>query len=262
MTKDDSISQRIQDLPFFHGLTERDILFLKKNSEVRDYPRGKTLFLAGDAATRLFTVVSGWVKLYRVTAEGEEAVFETSTAGDIFGETAIFVDACYSFCAEMAEDTCLLEISGAALRECAQSNPGILMRVMESLARAMRKLQLENEHLAIMTAPQRVGCLLLQISSDLDGTGGVFTFPYDKSLAASRLGMKPETFSRALAQLKPHGVDVKGAQIRIDNFQSLVEYICIHCSSQEGECRGSRGCGGTCECSGCAGCGDRGRCPA
>ena len=65
-------------------------------------------------------------------------------------------------------------------------------------------------------------------------------FPYDKALAAARLGMKPETFSRALAQLKPYGVTVKGTDIRIENFARLSEYSCTHCTALPGECRGSR----------------------
>ena len=72
------------------------------------------------------------------------------------------------------------------------------------------------------------------------GTGGTFSFPYDKALAAQRLGMKPETFSRALAQLKPLGVTIKGPEIAIDSFSCLTAYCCGHCTAQPGECRGSR----------------------
>jgi len=94
--------------------------------------------------------------------------------------------------------------------------------------------------MAIMSAPQRVSCLLLQLSGHMIGNGGTLTFPYDKSLAATRLGMKPETFSRALAQLKPYGVTAKGPEITIESFTRLTEFSCGHCTALPGECRGCR----------------------
>lgn len=99
---------------------------------------------------------------------------------------------------------------------------------------------MENEHLALMSASQRVGCLLLQMSSGMLGKGGTFAFPYDKALAASRLTMKPETFSRALAQLKDAGVSVKGPEVTMESFAALVEFCCGDCSAMPGECCGSR----------------------
>ena len=49
--------------------------------------------------------------------------------------------------------------------------------------------------------------------------------PYDKKLIASRLGMKPETFSRALAQLRNHGVTIKGGDARIADLAVLHRHV-------------------------------------
>ena len=162
------------------------------------------------------------------------------TAGDVFGEAAIFGGSGYPFSAAAAEDAAVFEIPGDTLRDLAKQHHALMARVVDSMSRELRNLQMQNEHLALMSAPQRVGCLLLQFSAGLTGAGGVFTLPYDKSLAAARLGMKPETFSRALSQLKPVGVSVEGAQVTITSFANLVEYCCAHCSALPGECPGSR----------------------
>jgi CRP-like cAMP-binding protein len=241
----------LQSHSFFKGLDKGQLQSFLETADLQEYPKGQTLFLAGDKAKRLFIIMGGWVKLYRSTMDGEVAVLALFTRGDVFGEAAIFEGATYPFSAEIAENAKLLEISDMFLRSAAQKNPEILNRVMASMSREMGKLQLENEHLAIMTAPQRVGCLLLQLSSGMLGKGGTFTFPYDKSLAAARLGMKAETFSRALSQLKPYGVNTLGSEIQISSFQCLVQYVCGHCSLHDGECRGSQdpkrksGCGST-----------------
>lgn len=231
----------LRGLEFFTGLPDDVVRTFLNESRVTRYSKKQNIFLQGDEADRLFIVLSGWVKLYRETAEGDEAVLALFTRGDIFGEAAIFGQAGYPFSAEAAEETSAIEIPGNVLRTQAKESHEVMARIMNSMSREMRNLQMENEHLALMSAPQRVGCLLLQLSSGMIGKGGTFSFPYDKSLAASRLGMKPETFSRALSQLKPVGVSVSGPEVSIDSFAALVDYCCTHCSALPGECTGSRG---------------------
>lgn len=229
----------LADLPFFKGLENNDLSTFLNAANVRDFTKKQALFLQGAAADRFFVILNGWVKLYRNTIEGEEAVVALFTRGDVFGEAAIFGGAEYPFSAEAVEETRLIELPASLLKERAKANPAIMERVMRSMSREMHKLELENEHMSLMSTPQRVGCLLLQLSSGMIGKGGTFTFPYDKALAAQRLGMKPETFSRALIQLKPLGVTVSGPEIRIESFHCLAEYVCGHCSAELEDCKGA-----------------------
>ncbi|MCC7036518.1 MAG: Crp/Fnr family transcriptional regulator [Alphaproteobacteria bacterium] len=231
----------LRGLPFFAALPETMIQRFVKAGRIVKYTKKQNIFLKGDTADRLFVVLGGWVKLYSETNEGEEAVVALFKRGDVFGEAAIFGNAGYPFAAEAAEETRIIEISGDDLRAQARENHEVMVRIMDSMSREMRNLQMENEHLALMSAPQRVGCLLLQLSAGMIGKGGTFSFPYDKSLAAARLGMKPETFSRALAQLKPVGITVNGPEVTVDSFSTLVDYCCSHCSALPGECAGTRG---------------------
>lgn len=250
VTVEDHKNQFLGELPFFKNLPKSDMEAFFNAARIREYKKQESLFHLGDAADRFFVVLSGWIKLYRETGEGEEAVIAIFTRGDVFGEAAIFSGAGYPFSAQASETSRIIEIPAAVLRMRGRDNHDIMNRVMASMSKEMRNLQLENEHLALMSAPQRVGCLLLQLSAGMVGKGGTFSFPYDKSLAAARLAMKPETFSRALMQLRPVGVTVSGPEVRIENFSCLVDYCCSHCSSLPGECRGSRSCGDKRECAG------------
>ena len=51
-----------------------------------------------------------------------------------------------------------------------------------------------------------------------------FMLPVEKSLVARRLGIQPETFSRALAKLRPLGVEVQGAVVSISDIDALREF--------------------------------------
>lgn len=242
----ESLELFLKDLPFLNGLRDSDIHDFIKSSHIKQYTKNQVIFLHADNADRFFIVLSGWVKLHRETPEGEEAIIGLLTRGDIFGEAAIFCEAKYPFSAHCAEEAQLIEIPASTLKEKAKENPDVMAWILNIMCHEAKHLQLENEHMTLMSTPQRVGCLLLQLSAGIVGKGGTFPFPYDKSLAATQLGMKPETFSRALVQLKPFGVVIKGSEVTIENFEHLIEYTCVHCSAELGECKKSGDCTSEC----------------
>jgi len=49
--------------------------------------------------------------------------------------------------------------------------------------------------------------------------------PYDKTLIAGRLGMQPQSLSRAFARLREQGVTISQNQAAIANVESLQEYV-------------------------------------
>ncbi len=227
----------LKNHPFLTNMDENLIVEIISKSQIKEYKKKSALFIHGDNAEHFFIIIEGCVKLHRETPEGEESIVSLLIKDDVFGETALFGNAQYPFSAHIVEDAILLEIPALILKEKVQKDSNLRASLMRMMSDEMGHLWLENEHMALMSTPQRVGCLLLQISAHMQGKGGTFTFPYDKSLAASRLGMKAETFSRALGQLKPLGVKVNGSEVTIDDFESLVAYTCGHCSAMPGECR-------------------------
>lgn len=231
----------LQSLPFFSGLPEADIDHLCQAASTRDFDKGQIIFLRGDDANTFFIVLSGWVKIYRDTHEGNEAILGLFTRTDTFGEAVVLDGADYPYSAQAVEKTKLVAIPANALKERAKNNPAILVRMMQTLSQHLNRMQLENEHLSQMSASQRVGCLLLQLSIGTEGTSRIVNFPYDKSLAAMKLGIKAETFSRALGQLKKIGVTVKGDEIHIGDFNGLVQFCCADCSAERADCPYAQG---------------------
>ncbi len=90
---------------------------------------------------------------------------------------------------------------------------------------------LNVEHLSIQNAAQRIGCFILRLCP-IDKTEDItINLPYDKALVAAKLGIRPETFSRALMKLrKSCNIEVNGDSIYIVNINTLNKYVCKQCS--------------------------------
>jgi hypothetical protein len=55
--------------------------------------------------------------------------------------------------------------------------------------------------------------------------GCTIELPYEKALIASRLGMKPESLSRAIGKLRPLGVTVDRERVSIVDVDLLVRFV-------------------------------------
>lgn len=205
---------------------------IARDSRIIKAAKGKILFFNQDDADKFYIVVKGWIKLFRETLDGTQAVVDIVPAGHIFGETCIFEDDTYPYSAEATEPSEILALPLKALKKEIEDNPKLAFYMLSAMARYRRQQDQEIEHRTIQNAPQRIGCFLLRLADQNQDGPITIHLPYDKTLLASRLGMQPETFSRALNKLKnATGIEVKGASIKVENLDRLVNYSCIACSS-------------------------------
>ncbi|WP_417449972.1 Crp/Fnr family transcriptional regulator [Kordiimonas sp.] len=200
---------------------------------VKTLRKGEALFLQGEDADAFYIVLSGWIKLFRETLDGHEAVIDMLTNGHIFGESATLEDGIYSFGAEAIEDVRVLRLPSAILKKAITDDNGMALAMLTSLSRHRKQQTREIESLTLQNASQRIGCFLLRLCHRDDPGPIELKLPYDKSLIAARLGMKSETFSRALNKLRDEtGISVKGATVVIPTLQTMSRFSCSACSNE------------------------------
>lgn len=222
----------IKDVELFSGLGDEDMKSFADKASFYSYPKGKVLFIRDEPADYFYLIISGWVKLFRETLDGDEAVIDVLTDGHIFGETSIFEGGLYPYGAQVIEDAEILMIPTSVLEEKIKNNITLSMNMLGAMSRYRKQQDNEIEHRTLQNAPQRIGCFLLRLCKADDGKSVTLHLPYDKMLIASRLGMKPETFSRSLATLaKNTGINVKGSSVQIDDIERLTGYSCNACSN-------------------------------
>ncbi len=218
--------ERLQALPLFGGLSVDGLKALLNDSAVRVHGKRKTLFLQGDPATHFFVVLSGWVKLYRLRPDGAEVVVEIFGPGESFAEGAMHMPEGYPVSAEMVEDGRLLEVPTEAFGQRVREDPDLAISMLASMAVRLKAFVNRIEKAETHTAAQRVADFLLKFGRPA-GPGAarvIVHLPYDKQLIANRLGMKPETFSRALSALRERGVRVEGARVEIRDRRALQRF--------------------------------------
>ena len=96
--------------PLFSGLDDELFNTIIQGAHVRTFPKGRVLFQRGDPAECFFVILDGWVKIYRDTVNGDQAILGIFSRGDMFAEAAAFIGVGFPASAEVVEDARLVGI--------------------------------------------------------------------------------------------------------------------------------------------------------
>lgn len=205
------------------SLPEQHVETLLNCAHFRRFDRGETLFIQDENATVVHLVIDGWVKLYRVAPNGSEAVVSVFTRGESFGEAIALRGGNYPVSAEAVTACDLMMIPASALISMMKKDPEVCVTILAATFTHLHSLVAQLEQLKAQTGAQRVAEFLLSLAGAEKG-GCTVTLPYDKVLIAGRLGMKPESLSRAFGRLKIAGVKVAKNHAEIADLDRLRDY--------------------------------------
>lgn len=196
------------------------------------YKKG-TLILNYEQSNKTFLyVIRGWVKLFKESSDGKEIIVDILNDQSYCGEQFLFQKHDNELCKVQAiSDVEVFTLSISSLYELVLSDSHLSATLLQNLLRKRQQLNMEIEHLSIQNAAQRIGCFILRLCALQKEAKITFHLPFDKGVLALRLGMCPETFSRAFNKFtQVCDVTMEGDIIHIDNVNSVTRYVCEHCT--------------------------------
>jgi len=213
----------------FLGIDENSSNEIKQIIRKKTFRKDEAIFFYEDQGASVYIIESGKIKLSRETKDGMESVMFIASGGDILGENLLFGENNYSYSAYPISESVAYVISLPELRMIIKSSMALSHNAAQILLKRNIRLQKELEHVKVQSAPQRIGCFILGSCNKSNGSAK-FELPFEKGLIAAKLGMKPETFSRALNELKAQGVKVDGKKVEVKSIEHLSAFTCSACS--------------------------------
>ncbi|MGE4280763.1 MAG: cyclic nucleotide-binding domain-containing protein [Magnetospirillum sp.] len=211
-------------VPLFAGLEPPLVARLAQAAHVARVPRGTRLFAQGDQARGLHVLLEGQVGLFaKVEDDGEDTLVEILDAGEAFIAAAVLTGKPYLMTGSALTPIRVLEVPRQALLDDLRASPDLALVMLGSLARHYRTLVQEIKDLKLTSASQRLARYLLGLTPRRRGAV-IVRLPHNKGLIAARVGVRPETLSRAFAQLRAVGVVVDAHNVAIADLVTLAAY--------------------------------------
>lgn len=197
------------------------------------FPAGSMVAEAGTPAADLFIVLDGHAKIFVAVGGRPEGTVDILSSGGVFGETAITGIGTYTASAVALDALDVVRVPGAGIRAYLESHPQVITGMMAAMALSLRGLLNQVTELKLKTTAQRLAMYLVELA----GPGAaptVVDLPFSKRIVALKLGMTPETLSRAMAKLEPYGVTPKGRnQVSLEDRAALCDFCGFWCDAGE-----------------------------
>ena len=220
------IIKHIDSIPLFEGLPQEQHEDLSKILKDQTLPRGHTIFSEGDDGTGFYVVISGRVKIYKLSSEGKEQILHIFGPGEPFGEVPVFTGKHFPACAEAIEKSRVFYFPRDSLLELIERNPSIALNMLAVLSGRLRRFTGLIDDLSLKEVPGRLAAHLVYLSEQGDGSNDL-ELNITKGQLASLLGTIPETLSRTLAKMTDLGlIETKGPRFKIldrDRLEDLAE---------------------------------------
>jgi CRP-like cAMP-binding protein len=162
---------------------------------------GQTLFRMGTRVAGLYEVMSGQIRLVRVTPAGSEAVLFAAKAGDTLAEASLFSATYHCDAIASTKATVRLYPKAAILAEF-QRDPKVAQAFMAMLAQQIMSLRTRLQRRNIRSARDRVRHYL---ALNVDPDGRTVTLATTVKELASDLGLTHEALYRTLAKMASDG---------------------------------------------------------
>ena len=209
---------------------------------------GEILFEQDASAEAFYFVVRGMIKLFRLSAGGEEKIIEIVSPGQTFAEALMFLDMeqpryPVSAAALGNGGAEVIVVEAAEFAAMLRDSVDTCFMVMAVMSQRLRGLIREIDDLSLQSATCRVADYMLRCAAE-----GKTSFYLDipKHALASRLSVKPETLSRIIKALSDQQIlKVAGSRIEVLDRKGLADKagVCnLPCEEQAGQPIGENDC--------------------
>ena len=219
------ITKHIGSIPFFEELPDEQIAELSMIVTDQEFQRGRVIFSEGDEGTGFYVVISGRVKIFKLSPDGKEQILHFFGPGDPFGEVAVFSGQHFPANAEAMETSRLFFFPRDSFADLIKRNPSLAMNMLAILSRRLRRFANLIDDLSLKEVPGRLAAHLLYLTGHKEGSGEL-ELTITKSQLASLLGTIPETLSRILGKMTAQGlIETDGRRIKILDREALEDLV-------------------------------------
>jgi CRP/FNR family cyclic AMP-dependent transcriptional regulator len=185
----------IASASLFAGLSPDAIAPIAAASEFRELRRGDILFLEGDEPHDLYIVAHGRIAISNRSPDGRESVVALMEPGDLFGEMPIFDNHGRSAGARALEQSEVVVVPYAPVKQLYKEDPALLWRVVDMLTGRLRNMDLALADSVFLDVTGRTAKRLLELAGETDR----FELPITQEELAGMVGASRERVNKAIA---------------------------------------------------------------
>ena len=205
----------------FKGLSDVEFKELEPYLSTSVYKKKETIFSEGEPPEWFYLVLTGKVKITKLSHEGKEIILEVISPTDIFGGVAVIKGFPYPANAVAMEDSEVLKISRKNLMRLVDRFPNLMYCMALQMGDRMKSSHDSLKNIALERVEARIAALLLKLAGKVGietKSGITIDMRLTKQDVADMVGTTVETSIRTFTKFKKAGLlaDKDGKIIILD----------------------------------------------
>ena len=193
----------------FRALSEGDLAQLAAVSRIGRYDKGELLFSENDPSELFFSIVSGRVKVFKMTPAGKDVILQIFGENDPIGAVAVYEERPYPASAMALEETTCIVIPRNALFGLLRQYPSLVRGLLVGLTHRLIELTSRIAELTGGRVEHRLARLFVKLADECGERceEGVFIpLPLNRQELADLTGTTIETTIRIMSRWGKEGV--------------------------------------------------------
>ncbi len=197
--------EQARNLSLFKDLSDAEFRELAPYLAGGSYRKREAVFSEGEPPEWLYLVLSGKVKITRLSHDGKEIILEVISPGDIFGGVAVIRGFPYPANAVAMEATEVLKVSRKNLMRIVDRFPNVMYCMALQLGDRMKSSHDSLKNIALERVEARIAALLLKLARKVGvkrKDGILIDMRLTKQDVADMVGTTVETSIRTFSKFK------------------------------------------------------------
>lgn len=199
----------LKKIDLFKNLADEELKELASYITTTTYRKKEDIFTEGDAPEWFYIVLTGKVKVTKISHDGKEIILEIISPYDIFGGVAVLRNIPYPANAVAMEDSEILKISRKNLMRLVDRFPNLMYIIALQLGDRMKSSYDSLKNIALERVEARIAALLLKLGNKVGvetDEGLMIDMRLTKQDVADMVGTTVETSIRTFSKFKKEGL--------------------------------------------------------
>jgi CRP-like cAMP-binding protein len=186
-------------------LSDAETKRLLHASTSREFGRGATVFEPVANPRSVYLLERGLVRIYRLSAKGDEATLGYVRPGEVFGELGAFSDQPRESFAQAVRPSRVLRVPREDLRHVLDGHPRVALSVTTQIGNRFKRIESRVESLVFRNLRSRVSHILLELAEDFgreDEGRIVIDLPLSQQDVATLVGATRQSVNLCLRELR------------------------------------------------------------
>ncbi len=203
----------LRDLPPFSLLDDVQIREILDLARSRRYDAGATIFEEGDEAERFYLLLDGYMRVVRITPEGEHVIALHIPAGQLFGIAKALGRDTYPATSVTAADSVALSWPMRHWDDFVAKYEGFAAQTYKTVGNRVGEMNNRIVEMATRQVEQRIACAMLRLINQTGRkveNGIEIDFPITRQDLSEMTGSTLHTVSRLLSGWEKQGIVESG----------------------------------------------------